>query len=164
MQTIKCKNNFGEMVDVPKEKFFFRPSVYGLIIQQGKILTLTNKSNGKIWFPGGGIEVGEKIEDALYREIKEEAGIEVEIKKFVFIKENFFYYQPLDEAYHAFLFFYLCSPLSTKLISDKNVDDLESKNPQWKNMTEIKKDEISDLKDDLFRIINELSKFQYRHE
>lgn len=157
MQTIKCKNNFGEMVDILKEKFFFRPSAYGLITQQGKILTLTNKSNGKIWFPGGGIEVGEKIEDGLCREIKEETGIDVEIQKLIFAKENFFYYQPLDEAYHAFLFFYLCKPLSINLISDQDVNDLESKKPRWKNIIEIKKTDISDLEDDLFKIINGLN-------
>jgi 8-oxo-dGTP pyrophosphatase MutT (NUDIX family) len=157
MQTIKCKNNFGEKVDIPKEKFFFRPSAYGLIIQRGKILTLTNKSNGKIWFPGGGIEVGEKIEDGLHREIKEETGIDVEIQKLIFVKENFFYYQPLDEAYHAFLFFYQCNPLSTDLLSDQNVNDFESKEPRWKDVAEIKKEDISDLGDDLFRIINELN-------
>lgn len=156
MQTIKCKNNLGEMVDVPKEKFFFRPSAYGLIIQEGKILAMTNKSNGKLWFPGGGIEIGEKIETGLTREIKEETGIDVVIQKMIFSKENFFYYQPLDEAYHAFLFFYLCKPLSAELISDHEVDDFESKKPRWIKISEIKKEDISDLGEELFKIINEL--------
>jgi hypothetical protein len=51
---ISCKNNFDEMVDVPLEKFYFRPSVYGIILEQGKVVTMRNKSNGKLWFPGAG--------------------------------------------------------------------------------------------------------------
>lgn len=157
MSIIKCKNNFGKIVEVPKDKFFFRPSAYGIIIYKNKIVTLTNKSNGKFWFPGGGVEVGEKIEDGLRREITEETGLDVIVKKLIFSKENFFYYQPLDEAYHAFLFFYLCEPLTRKLILDDQVDDLESKKPRWIAINRIKKEDLSDLNGDLFFIINNLT-------
>ena len=156
METILCKNHLGKMVEVPKEKFFFRPSAYGLIIQNGKILTLRNKSNGKIWFPGGGVEIGEKLEEALKRETREETGIEIEVGKMLFFKENFFYYEPLDEAYHAFVFFYLCRPLSTGLISDDKVEDLETKKPRWTNVSEIKKEDISDMEEDIFNAISRL--------
>lgn len=156
MSTIRCKNNFGEIVEIPKEKFFFRPSAYGIIIHKNKIVTLTNKSNGKLWFPGGGVEIGEKVEEGLRREIAEETGLDVVIKKLIFTKENFFYYQPLDEAYHAFLFFYLCKPLTKKLILDDQVDDLESKKPRWTVINKIKEEELSDLNEELFFIINNL--------
>ncbi len=56
------------------------------------------------------------MEDALKREVKEEIGLDITVDKLLLFKENFFYYQPLDEAYHAFLFFFLCHPIDSKLI------------------------------------------------
>lgn len=157
MKNIRCKNNFGEIVSVPIEKFFFRPSAYGLIIHDEQIVTLINKGTGKIWFPGGGVEVGEKMEDALKREVKEETGLEVKIGKLALFKEIFFYYQPLDEAYHAFLFFFTCSVLgSRKLISDGEVDDLESGKPRWTEIESILKEDIGDLEEDLYNTISKL--------
>jgi ADP-ribose pyrophosphatase YjhB (NUDIX family) len=151
MEFIECKNNFDELVRIPKDKFIFRPSAYGIIINGKKVVTLRNKGNGKIWFPGGGIEIGEKIEDGLRREIDEETGIEVKIKKLLLVKENFFYYEPSDEAYHAFLFFYSCDPITFDLKIES--DDLESKNPKWIKIDDIKKEDLSDLKDDLYQLL-----------
>ncbi|MFH1971817.1 MAG: NUDIX domain-containing protein [Patescibacteria group bacterium] len=156
---INCKNNFDEYEDVPVEKFVFRPSAYGIIYQKGKIVTSINKSNGKIWFPGGGIEINEKMEDGLRREILEETGLEVKVDKLILVKENFFYYKPLDEAYHAFLFFYLCKPVTTKLIADNLVNDEESKKPRWTKITNIKKEDISDLSNDIYPVLEGLKKF-----
>lgn len=150
MDTITCKNNLGKLVTLPRQKFFFRPSVYGLIVSQGKVVTLRNKSNGKIWFPGGGVEVGEILEQALEREVQEETGLQIRINRLLFFKENFFYYQPLDEAYHAFLFFYLCEPLTKKLIADEHVQDYESKRPRWTEISDINKEEINDLATELY--------------
>lgn len=68
---ITCKNNLCEIVTLPKEKFQFRPSVYGIKKNSRRICVCRNKSNGKIWFPCGGIDKGEKMAEALLREIKE---------------------------------------------------------------------------------------------
>jgi ADP-ribose pyrophosphatase YjhB (NUDIX family) len=156
MTTIHCKNNFGEEVDLPIDKFFFRPSAYGFIVHDKAILVMRNKSNNKLWFPGGGIEMHERLEDGLKREVKEETGIEIEIKKLILTKENFFYYQPLDEAYHAFLFFYVCRPLTTNLVPDDAVDDLESEKPRWMPISKIKQDDISDLSEDIYNKLKQL--------
>ncbi len=158
MPKIKCRNNFGKIVEISREKFIFRPSAYGLIVQRGKIVTLRNKSNGKIWFPGGGIEVGERITRGLRREIKEETGLDVRIGNLMLARENFFYYQPLDEAYHAFLFFYYCQRRSGRLKTDDQVDDLESKKPRWTDLQKIKKTDIGDLAEDIFVILTRLRK------
>ena len=84
------------------------------------------------------------------REVREETELKIKVKKLVLVKENFFYYKPLDEAYHAFLFFYLCRPKTTKLISDELDDDLKSKEPRWTKISDIKKEDMGDLSDDIY--------------
>ena len=152
---ITCKNNFGELVSLPKSKFKFRPSVYGIIKNSGKICVCRNKSNGKIWFPGGGIDLGEKQQDALLREIKEETGLtEVKIGRLVGSFENFFYYQPTDEAMHAFLFFYECSTDDSILLPDNQVNDDEARGFQWVEAFQLKKEDLADLNEELFEILS----------
>ncbi|NTW30794.1 MAG: NUDIX domain-containing protein [Candidatus Moranbacteria bacterium] len=157
MEMISCKNHLGNAVSLPREKFFFRPSVYGLIVRDGKILTMRNKGSGKLWFPGGGIEKGERMEEALRREIREETGLEVEIGEMALFRENFFYYAPLDEAYHAFLFFFVCMPLAGRLKTDNEVDDLESQTPRWTDLRSIEKEDIGDLENELYELIGTLA-------
>jgi len=161
METIRCKNNLGGYSDVPKEKFFFRPSVYGVILKNNQILLLSNKSNGKYWFPGGGVEIGEKIEDALKREFKEETGLEVRIIKPLLFKENFFYYKLEDAAYHALIWFFECEQVSDKeLVSDDLVDDTESEKPRWISIDDLKNQDFSDLEADCMLMIQSLTKEQ----
>ena len=63
-------------------------SVAGLVTNsEGKILLV--KSPWRGWeYPGGLIEPGEPFQQALHREIREEAGVEVEITGFVGICKN----------------------------------------------------------------------------
>lgn len=87
---VKCKSIKGNYVELPEEKLSFRPSAYAVIIHDGQILMLNNKSNGKLFFPGGGIKIGERIEEALKREVREETGLEIQVEKFIHFKEQFF--------------------------------------------------------------------------
>ena len=67
---------------------FFRVS--GAVIKGDKILMASHRSDdGKqFWiFPGGGIEEGENIHQALIREMKEETGYHVEVKDLLFVDE-----------------------------------------------------------------------------
>lgn len=53
---------------------------YALILKDDKILLIKKKTgpyDGKLDLPGGTIEFGERPEDALKRELKEEVGIDV---------------------------------------------------------------------------------------
>jgi len=56
----------------------YRVSVKGLIYDDGKLLFVRERSN--TWdLPGGGLEHGEGIAEALRRECREELGAEIEI-------------------------------------------------------------------------------------
>ena len=154
---IKCKNNFGENVSLKKEKFKFRPSVYGIIRNQDKICICKNKSNGKIWFPGGGIDIGESITKALLREIDEEAGLKnIKIGRLLGSFENFFYYQPKDEAMHAFLFFYECLTDDKILNTNEQINDDEATDFQWIAINQLRKEDFIDLNEEIFNLLKSL--------
>ena len=53
-----------------------------VIIEDGKVLLVREQKPWGItpwYFPGGGVEPGESLEEACRREVKEEVGIEIEI-------------------------------------------------------------------------------------
>ncbi|MFC1625960.1 NUDIX domain-containing protein [Patescibacteria group bacterium] len=153
---ITCRSIEGGYQKVSKEKLTFRLSAYGFIYEDGKVVTVTNKSNGKIWYPGGGIVIGEKIKVGLSREIREETGLKVKVGEIALVKENFFYYKPLDKAYHALLIFYHCQPLTHRLLPDNKVDDIESIEPRWTNISDIKKKDIGDISNDIYKVLQTL--------
>ncbi|MFA6073033.1 MAG: NUDIX hydrolase [Candidatus Woesearchaeota archaeon] len=90
-----------------------------LLEHEGKfLLGKRNKINAKdFWIiPGGGVEYGEKIEDAAIREFKEETNLDVEITRFIGFKEII----NLPKNYHSVIFFFLAKPKHLELnISDE---------------------------------------------
>lgn len=65
------------------------PTVGGLIFNpEGELLIVkSHKWKGKYTIPGGHVEVGEHLRDALTREIKEETGLEVHDLQFLCFQE-----------------------------------------------------------------------------
>lgn len=54
-----------------------RHTVRGIIIKDKKVLLVTGHGADFYWTPGGGVEAGETVVEALHREIKEELGVSV---------------------------------------------------------------------------------------
>ena len=77
-----------EQLTYPYVKHNHLTSAAGLVERDdGAILLVLSPRRG--WeFPGGLIEPGENIEDALRREIHEESGVDVEITGFVGVSKN----------------------------------------------------------------------------
>ena len=61
-----------------------------VITRDEKILLMNRIKNGREYFvfPGGGVEEGEVVENAIVREIKEEFGLDIKIEKLLFQIEN----------------------------------------------------------------------------
>ncbi len=93
------------------------------------------------------------MEEALKREVKEETGIEIEVGRFVRFKEEFFYYDPLDEAFHSFLFFYICKPRTFDLVDDGQVDDEEVEKPRWVDKSGLRMEDFNSHGEIIFEIL-----------
>ena len=150
MRTIKCKNNYGDIVELSAEKFLPRPSVYAFLVNNHKILVCKNKSNGKLWFPGGGIESKETPERALLRECAEETGItDITIVRPLATLRNYFYYEPKDLAMNATLHFFVCYTDSTLLIPDDQIQDDEARDFHWIEPSKISPEDLGDLNQEI---------------
>jgi len=66
----------------------WRPSAYAVVIREGSLLLVP--AFGKYTIPGGGLELGESIEEALIREVREETGVTVAEPKLLGVESSFF--------------------------------------------------------------------------
>jgi 8-oxo-dGTP pyrophosphatase MutT (NUDIX family) len=125
-----CTTVDGRTIALPRTRFVVRPSVYALVIHAGTVLLVTNTRSGRFYLPGGGVEPGEALVEALAREVWEEAGITIADPQLRDVHEDFWYFDPTDSAYHALLFLYVARPESLELSGHNQVDDGED-NPRW---------------------------------
>lgn len=151
-EMVECGNIHNGKQMISKEKLEFRPSVYGIIVHDNKILLAYLPRSGKYSLPGGGIDKGESVEVALKRELQEEAGIEIEINKFFNFRESFYYYEPRDEAYHAFCFFYLCNAVTFDLAVGDEVIDEEVEACVWVEIDNLNEDDFHNWFGEVFEM------------
>ncbi len=147
---IECTTLYGDKKLVSAEKLIVRPAAYAVIQHDRKLLLVKTKSTKKWFFPGGALEKGERLEEALKREVKEETGIEIEVQKFFHFVESFFYYDPLDEAYHNLAFIYLCTPKTLDLPEVENPAIEETEKCQWVDIESLKKEDFQDFAAEIF--------------
>jgi len=73
-----------------KENYWFRYRAAAIIIENDCVLLATNDKVDYFYSVGGGVQMGEKAEDAVIREVLEETGVHYEIDRLAVIHENFF--------------------------------------------------------------------------
>jgi len=131
---INCRTIEGKYNKVKTSELFFRPSVYGVLIENGKVL-LSKQWDGYD-FPGGAIEIDETIEEALTREFWEETGLKVKMGKLIACESSFFITPVSRKKCNSILIYHLVKRGSGKL-NIKNIDDLEKgiiDMPEWINI------------------------------
>jgi 8-oxo-dGTP diphosphatase len=116
----------------------FQPVVSAIIKKDGKyLLTLRddrtpdgdhNEFHGMWQLPGGGVEFGESLEEALYRECKEEVGIDVVIDSLVPVVQS-----AVRDSWQGIFIAYLCH---MKNENDKIVINEEASDFGWYSFEE----------------------------
>lgn len=133
----------------------FHLGVYGILINDGKVL-LIKKSRGPYKgmydLPGGGIEFGEKIEEALRREFLEEAGIALDNISFVSNNECFSDYtndQNEPRKMHHVGLYYKVSATFESIKSDP--DGQDSLGAEFISLSDLDKITISPIAEPMIR-------------
>ena len=85
------------------EHTVFRVRATALIVQNHKLLVTQDK--GKYYTIGGAIQVNERTEDAVVREVREELGVKAQALQLAFVVENRF--EQAGIHYHNIEFHYL---------------------------------------------------------
>lgn len=99
--------------------------VGAVIIEQGRVLLVRRGAppqQGQWSLPGGLLEVGERLEDAVRREVREETGLEVEVISLAGVFERIVPDAAGRTEYHYVLLDYLCRPSGGELRPASDVE------------------------------------------
>ncbi|MFQ6773241.1 MAG: NUDIX hydrolase [Clostridia bacterium] len=141
----------------------FKYRVAGLLQRGDKYLGNIIQQNDYFCLPGGHVEIGESLDEAIIREASEELGFPVEVVKPLFIMENF--YNKRGEKWHEVCCYYLLksnySPEKDWEMIENDKGILKRQQFKWLTKNELKaadfrpgiiKTEIDNL-DKHFRVI-----------
>lgn len=142
MKKVICHDINNELHEVNEYELRFRPSAYGILIEDNEIL-LTRQYVG-YEFPGGGIEIGETIQDAVKREFFEETGLDVEVCELIHCETSFFHpghsKKYVNEFWNCPLIYFTVKKISGELSID-NFDEEEkeyAKMAEWIKLSDVK--------------------------
>ena len=122
----------------PYGRFNYR--VGAIIIHDGKILLMKNPEEPYLYSIGGRVNYNETTEDAVKREVLEEAGVMLDVDRPVFFQEQFYDEEVTGEHFHEVAVYYLmkdsdcldrlkCSSVTERGVSEELVwiplDELE---------------------------------------
>ncbi|MDI3502413.1 MAG: 8-oxo-dGTP diphosphatase [Archaeoglobi archaeon] len=116
------------------------PSVGALIFRNGRLLVIKrgNPPYAGYWsVPGGKVNWGESLEEALKREIREELLVEIEVEKLAGIVESI-YREDGEVKYHYIIIDYFCRIVSGEPVASDDALEL-----RWVTMDELKELDVT---------------------
>jgi 8-oxo-dGTP pyrophosphatase MutT (NUDIX family) len=114
------------------EEISWRVSVYAVIIRDGQLLCIKNKKEELFDLIGGGIEFGENLEEAMYREGLEEAGAKIKLGRHLETSIDWFFHK--RGTFHQTLQLFYRAELIGELM-DPTDPDIES--VEWISLADV---------------------------
>ena len=112
-----------------------------VILNDNKILAMTDENVPYYYLIGGKVELHERAENAVLREIKEEMNIDAEIVRPLWACQNFFTEKVNKDRYHELCFYFLVDISKTDILEKGNKFVLkEGKHTltfEWLNISEL---------------------------
>jgi len=112
-----------------------RVAVGVVIVKNSSVLLIRrgNEPSKGLWsVPGGLIELGETVEEAAHREVKEETGIDIRIERLLEVANNIVRDEQDKIRFHYVLIDFLAHPLSTSLKSQSDASEAK-----WVHLKEL---------------------------
>jgi len=119
-------------MDLRGRQQYPEPTVGAIILnRRGQMLLVrSHKWGDRYTIAGGHVEVGERLEDALRREIKEEVGLEIKDIRFLMTQEAIFS-EEFWEKRHFVFFDFVCECVDDRVkVDDKEIQDYVWVEPQ----------------------------------
>jgi ADP-ribose pyrophosphatase YjhB (NUDIX family) len=103
-------------------------SVGAVVLDRGDRVLLVKRGQAPLkgeWsLPGGVVEVGETLADALTREVLEETGIEIEVGPVLEVLDRIHRSEDDRIEYHYVIVDYLCRPRGGRAVSGSDADEV----------------------------------------
>lgn len=87
--------------------------------ERGEILLQKRSDKEELWgLPGGAVEIGESIEEAMIREVKEETGLDVTVEHLIGFYSKYFTTYPNGDSAQSICYLFKCNVISGDLVVD----------------------------------------------
>lgn len=97
--------------------------VRGVIFQEDKVLLVKETIDGKWALPGGWADVGYTPSEVVEKEVKEEAGLKVKVKRLLAVLDKKCHPHPPD-LYYVYKMFFLCDQIGGQLKRGMETSDV----------------------------------------
>src|SRR5258706_11532361 len=123
--------------------------VGAVIVQDGRVLLVrrgTEPLKGEWTLPGGMVELGEALHDAIARECLEETGLVIQPKSVVEVFEKIYPGEKRSPRFHYVIVDYLCNVLGGELRAGSDVDEVK-----WANDAELAASKVVEFTQQVIR-------------
>ena len=95
----------------------FNYRVAAVLLDGERILAMHDERSPYFYLPGGRVRMGERAEDAVLREVREELGIEARILRPLWLSQSFFNEDVAHVDYHELCLYFLVDASATDLLT-----------------------------------------------
>ncbi len=95
----------------------FNYRVAAVLLDGERILAMHDERSPYFYLPGGRVRMGERAEDAVLREVREELGIEAKIDRPLWLSQSFFNEDVARVDYHELCLYFLMDATGTDLLT-----------------------------------------------